>query len=295
MAEDLIVGAVQMCSGISPEQNLSTISQMAEQAASMGIKYLLTPEMSVSFAENFRQLAELARPFQNNRAVAECARIARQNGLFLHVGSLAILIRDENEPESETRFANRSVLFDPNGEIVDFYDKVHLFDAMLAGDRPYEESRHYRAGRRLVLCNVQGTGLGMSICYDLRFAALYRELARAGAQIISVPAAFTVPTGRDHWEILLRARAIETGCYVVAAAQGGQHENGRSTYGHSMIIDPWGRIVRKIDGDESGIIFARIDPEEIRRVREAVPALANEAMASITGQIPARDKILFKR
>jgi len=150
-------------------------------------------------------------------------------------------------------------LFDREGKIVDFYDKIHLFDAELVGDRPYRESRHYVAGERLVNAKTDLAHIGMSICYDLRFAALYRKLAKAGAQIISIPAAFTVPTGRDHWEILLRARAIETGCYIVAAAQGGNHENGRMTYGHSMIIDPWGKIIARTEGDESAIIVAEID------------------------------------
>ncbi len=286
MGENLIIAAAQMCSGISPEKNIKEISNLAKQAAAKGAQYLLTPEMSVAFAENFDQLAEIAHPYANNEALIQCAAIAKENNLFLHIGSLAIVAVAKDQANNtqngeKPRFANRSVLFDRNGEIVDFYDKIHLFDAELVGDRPYRESRHYVGGDRIVNAKTDLAQIGMSICYDLRFASLYRKLALAGAQIISVPAAFTVPTGRDHWEILLRARAIETGCYIVAAAQGGEHENGRMTFGHSMIIDPWGKIISHISGDESAIIVAKIDLEKIEQVRAAVPALKNSAIKNI--------------
>ncbi|MCF6326979.1 MAG: carbon-nitrogen hydrolase family protein [Devosiaceae bacterium] len=281
MSKNLIIAAAQMCSGISPEKNIEEISNLAKQAAAKGARYLLTPEMSVAFAENFDQLADIAFPYVNNEALIRCSAIAKENNLFLHIGSLAIVVVDKDQQSEKPIFANRSVLFNRKGEIVDFYDKIHLFDAELAGERPYRESRHYVGGDRLVVAKTDLAQIGMSICYDLRFGALYRKLAHGGAQIISVPAAFTVPTGRDHWEILLRARAIETGCYIVASAQGGKHENGRSTYGYSMIIDPWGKIISQIAGDESGIVTAKIDLEKIEQVRAAVPALKNSAINNI--------------
>src|SRR5690606_21951298 len=169
-------------------------------------------------------------------AIDRCAAIARETNLFLHLGSLAVALPDG-------RFANRSVLFGPDGSIAATYDKIHLFDATLPGLREYRESATYAGGDMAVVTEAAGMSLGMTICYDVRFPVLHRTLAAAGAELIAVPAAFTVPTGEAHWEVLLRARAIETGCFVIAAAQAGQHQNGRSTYGHSMIVDPWGKIL----------------------------------------------------
>ncbi len=279
MNKKTVIGAAQMCSGISSQENLEEIARLAKEAASRGVKYLLTPEMSVAFAENFEQLAEIVQPFSGNEALVRCAEIARENSLFLHIGSLAIAAENSSQIQASGKpfLCNRSVLFNPNGDIVDYYDKIHLFDAELDGDRPYRESRYYLAGDRAVSAEMGKIRLGMSICYDLRFASLYRQLAQAGAQIISIPSAFTVATGRAHWEILLRARAIESGCYIVAAAQGGAHENGRETYGHSMIVDPWGEIVTELKGDETGLISAEIDLDKVQQVRNAVPALKNNA------------------
>ncbi|HEY0918394.1 carbon-nitrogen hydrolase family protein [Devosia sp.] len=262
------VAAVQMCSGTSPGPNLAALDALVGEAASQGARYVLSPEVTVVFAENREALRPVARPWDGNPAVAEAAGIARRHDVALHLGSLAVALPDG-------RFANRSVLFSPDGDIAATYDKIHLFDATLPGVRAYRESDAYRAGEQAVVSTAPGFRLGLTICYDLRFPALHRALAEAGAEVLAVPAAFTVPTGAAHWEILLRARAIETGCYVVAAAQGGMHENGRATYGHSMIIDPWGGIVARIDGDETGVIVADIDPAAVAEARQRVPALAN--------------------
>ncbi|RYG93777.1 MAG: carbon-nitrogen hydrolase family protein [Alphaproteobacteria bacterium] len=205
----------------------------------------------------------------------------------MHLGSLAVALPDG-------RFANRSVLFRPDGTIAATYDKIHLFDATLPGLKHYRESETYAGGNEAVVTDAPGFRLGMTICYDVRFPKLHRSLAEAGAEVISVPAAFTVPTGEAHWEVLLRARAIETGSFVIAAAQAGQHENGRSTWGHSMIIDPWGRILEQLGGDGPGIAIADIDLNAVDEARGKVPALANARAFSLTlpepvGTVTARE------
>ncbi len=270
MACNLKVGVAQMCSGMVPKDNLSRIAKLAKQASEAGVHYLLTPEMSVAFGESVTQLSELAQKFEGNSALDRCAEIAREHALFLHIGSLAIAL-------GNGKFANRSVLFDPDGRLVDFYDKIHLFDADVVGDDAYRESDNYTAGSRAVLAKMGNINVGMSICYDVRFGALFGQLAKAGAHMIAVPAAFTVPSGEAHWKVLLRARAIETGCFILASAQGGVHENGRATYGHSMIVDPWGEIVVAQNDQSEGLIIATLDFNKIELARGAIPALKNEA------------------
>lgn len=270
------IAALQMRSSLSAADNLTAIAAGADDARTAGADYLLTPEVSVAYAGDRAQLETVAEPFQDNSALAQLAEIARTSGLYLHLGSLAIALHDG-------QFANRSVLFSPEGERIATYDKIHLFDADPPGDRPYRESATYRAGDKAVLAQALGLKIGLSICYDLRFPALYAALAEAGADLLTVPAAFTVPTGRAHWEVLLRARAIETGSYVIAAAQGGEHENGRKTWGHSMIVDPWGAILAEKGDDSPGLIVADIDPERVREARARVPALANRRPFSPPG------------
>lgn len=277
----LKVAVAQMRSGIEPAANLDVIADFAEQASGAGADYLLTPEVSVAFGKNAEQFASVTEPFEGNSAVERCSGIARVTGLILHVGSLAV-------GAEGGKYHNRSVVFGPDGAIKAVYDKIHLFDADLPGDRAYRESATYHGGDQTVLTDVGGMKLGLSICYDVRFAGLYADLALQGAQMISVPAAFTVPTGEAHWEVLLRSRAIETGCYVLAAAQGGLHENGRRTYGHSMIVDPWGQIVAQKDDDEPGLIFTEIDPAKVEEARARVPALANRRRYSLSVNQAAR-------
>lgn len=264
-----------MRSGTMPGPNLETIAAAAEAAAAAGADYLQTPEMSVAFARNRDELALVAEPFEGNSAIERLRDVARSAGIVLHVGSLAIALEDG-------RFANRSVLIDRDGGIAASYDKIHLYDADPPGDRVYRESATYRGGELVVTAKVAGIGLGLTICYDVRFPALYTALAATGVELIAVPSAFTVPTGRAHWEVLLRARAIETGAYIVAAAQGGLHENGRSTYGHSMIVDPWGTVVGSFDHDEPGLLFADIEPQRVADARARIPALANARPFSLS-------------
>jgi predicted amidohydrolase len=258
-----------------PEPNLDALAALAREAARQGAHYALSPEVSIVFAENREGLRSVAGPWDANPAIARCAAIARETGMFLHLGSLAVALPDG-------RFANRSVLFRPDGSIAATYDKIHLFDATLPGVQAYRESETYAGGDRIVLAEAAGARLGLTICYDVRFPALHRALAEAGAQIIAVPAAFTVPTGEAHWEVLLRARAIETGCFVVAAAQAGQHQNGRATWGHSMIVDPWGKILGQLGREGEGVLVADLDLKAVAEARGRVPALANARPFSLS-------------
>ncbi len=262
------IAAIQMQSGLDPEANLAALEPMLAKAAAAGARYVLTPEVTMIFPENREQLASVAAPFEGHPQLARVGELAGQHGIFVHIGSLAV-------PLPDGRFANRSVLFGPDGRQVATYDKIHLFDADIAGLNAYRESATYAGGERAVTADLGEFTLGMSICYDMRFPKLYNALANAGATLIAVPAAFTVPTGQAHWHVLLRARAIETGSYVIAAAQGGKHANGRATYGHSIIIDPWGRVIAELAHDEPGVLVAEIAPELVRDARERIPALAN--------------------
>jgi predicted amidohydrolase len=264
-----------MRSGTQPGPNLAELDCLAGKAAADGATYALSPEVTVVFAENRDGLKAVAGPWENNPAIAEAAAIAKRHKLNLHLGSLAVALPDG-------RFANRSVLFRPDGSIASTYDKIHLFDATLPGLKQYRESETYKGGDRAVLSDAPGFKLGFTICYDVRFPALHRALAEAGAEVLAVPAAFTYPTGLAHWETLLRARAIETGCYVIAAAQAGEHENGRKTFGHSMIIDPWGKIVAALGGEEPGIAIADLDLAAVAEARGRVPALANARAFSLS-------------
>ncbi len=269
------VAALQMTSGTSPGPNLDALERLAEDAAGQGARYLLSPEVTVVFAENREGLRAVAGPWADNPAIARVSGIARRLGVTLHLGSLAVALPDG-------RFANRSVLFGPDGAIAAIYDKIHLFDATLPGLRHYRESETYAGGDSAVVADGPGFRLGLTICYDLRFPALHRALAMAGAEVLAVPAAFTVPTGEAHWEVLLRARAIETGCFVIAAAQAGRHQNGRATYGNSMIVDPWGQVLARLGGDSAGIAIAEIDLAAVAEARGKVPALDNARPFSLT-------------
>lgn len=269
------VAAVQMCSGTQPGPNLDALDALVADAAGQGATYVLSPEVTVVFAENRDGLKSVAGPWENNPAIARAAGIARRHNVSLHLGSLAVALPDG-------RFANRSVLFRPDGTIAASYDKIHLFDATLPGLRNYRESETYKGGDTAVVTDAPGFRLGLTICYDVRFPALHRALAEIGAEVIAVPAAFTVPTGEAHWSVLLRARAIETGSFVIAAAQAGSHENGRSTYGHSMIVDPWGRVLGELGGDGAGVLVADIDLAAVADARGRVPALANARSFSLS-------------
>lgn len=256
---------IQMRSSLTPGANIDDAVRMIGEAKAAGADYVLTPEMTNILAAKREQLFAVIAEEESDNALATLRELARQFGLYIHIGSLAIRI-------SHDRAANRSFLIDPKGDIAARYDKIHMFDVDLAGGESYRESRNYRPGDSAVLADLPWGRLGLTICYDLRFPALYRALAEAGATMLSIPSAFTKQTGDAHWHVLLRARAIENGCFVFAAAQGGKHENGRDTYGHSLIVDPWGRIIAE-GGTEPGVVMARIDPAEVTKARARIPSL----------------------
>ncbi|MGC1611843.1 MAG: carbon-nitrogen hydrolase family protein [Pseudolabrys sp.] len=256
---------IQMRSSLTPGANIDDAVRMIGEAKAAGADYVLTPEMTNILAAKREQLFAVIAEEESDNALATLRELARQFGIYIHIGSLAIRI-------SHDRAANRSFLVDPKGDIAARYDKIHMFDVDLAGGESYRESRNYRPGDSAVLADLPWGRLGLTICYDLRFPALYRALAEAGATMLSIPSAFTKQTGDAHWHVLLRARAIENGCFVFAAAQGGKHENGRDTYGHSLIVDPWGRIIAE-GGTETGVVMARIDPAEVTKARARIPSL----------------------
>jgi predicted amidohydrolase len=256
---------IQMRSGLQPGVNIDAAVRYIGDAKSAGAEYVLTPEMTNILAANREQLFAVVVEEEADASLATLCEVARKLGIYVHVGSLAIRI-------SPDRAANRSFLIDPKGDILARYDKIHMFDVDLAGGESYRESRNYRPGELAVLADLPWGRLGLTVCYDLRFPALYRALAEAGATMLAIPSAFTKQTGEAHWHVLIRGRAIENGCFVFAAAQGGRHENGRDTFGHSLIVDPWGRIIAE-GGTEPGIIVAEINPVEVASARARIPSL----------------------
>ncbi len=277
---------VQMCSGRKILDNLRDAEQLIREAASRGASYIQTPENTVLLELDPKRTRRAAENFNDSTVVRTFQALARELQVCLHIGSVAIRLDDDQ------RLVNRSCLISPTGDIIAHYDKIHLFDVDLSGGESYRESKHYIAGHKSVVADLPvgltpAPKIGLSICYDLRFAALYRALAKAGAQLIGVPAAFTAQTGKAHWQVLLRARAIETGCFILAAAQGGVHENGRATYGHSAIISPWGEVIAQADGDDPQTICADIDLTLVAKARNAIPALGHDRPFAFEAPSPA--------
>jgi len=256
---------IQMRSGLTPGANSDDAVRMIGEAKSAGADYVLTPEMTNILAARREQLFSVVVEEEADASLATLREVARKLGIYVHIGSLAIKI-------SPDRAANRSFLIGPKGDILARYDKIHMFDVDLAGGESYRESRNYRPGELAVLADLPWGRLGLTVCYDLRFPALYRALAEAGATMLAIPSAFTKQTGEAHWHVLMQARAIENGSFVFAAAQGGKHENGRDTYGHSLIVDPWGSIIAE-GGTEPGVIMAEINPAEVASARARIPSL----------------------
>jgi predicted amidohydrolase len=256
---------IQMRSGLKPSTNIDEAARLIGEARSAGAHYVLTPEMTNILAAKREQLFAVVMEEEADASLATLRELARKLGIYVHIGSLAIKV-------SHDRAANRSFLVDPKGNIVARYDKIHMFDVDLADGESYRESRNYRPGELAVLADLPWERLGLTVCYDLRFPALYRALAEAGATMLTIPSAFTKQTGEAHWHVLIRTRAIENGSFVFAAAQGGKHENGRDTYGHSLIVDPWGRIIAE-GGTEPGVVMAEIDPAQIANARARIPSL----------------------
>lgn len=259
------VGLVQMRSGRTPAANLDAAVKMIGEAKTGGADYVQTPEMTNLCVRSRDELLAAIAEEENDKSLAAFRDLARQHGIWLHIGSLAIKVSAEHA-------ANRSFVITPKGDIATRYDKIHMFDVDLAGGESYRESNSYKAGEIAVPTDLPWGRLGLSICYDLRFPLLYRALAEVGASFLAIPSAFTRQTGEAHWHTLMRARAIENGAYVIAAAQGGKHEDGRETFGHSIVVDPWGRVVTE-GGTEPGVIFADIDPAQVATIRGRIPSL----------------------
>ncbi len=259
------VALVQLCCGRAVAPNLDMAERLIRRASAGGADYVQTPE-NTSFMElEAERVAALVQSEDDSEPLARFRDLAKELGIWLHIGSLATRIDD-------TRIANRSYLIGPDGEVAARYDKLHMFDVDLPNGETYRESQNYRPGEKAVVVELPLGRLGLSICYDLRFPALYRALANAGADLIAIPSAFTKQTGAAHWRVLVRARAIETGAFVLAATQGGTHENGRQTFGHSIIVSPWGEVLAEA-GEDPTVIFADIDLAESAAARARIPAL----------------------
>ena len=269
---------IQMRSGTDPERNLADADALIREAASAGARLIATPETTHLVQKDADALWAAIRTPEEDPALPAFSALSAELGVFLLIGSLAL-------QAGPRRAVNRSHLFGPDGALIATYDKAHMFDVGLGAGETYRESENYQAGDRLVLGEAAGARLGLTICYDLRFPYQYRALAQAGAQILTIPAAFTRPTGRAHWETLLRARAIETGAFVLAPAQGGLHEDGRRTWGRSMIIGPWGEIVAALEDDAPGVLTASLDLAKVEEARRRIPALTHGR--ALTG--PAAD------
>ena len=266
------IAVLQMNSGIDPDSNLATILEAIEQAAQSCAAILFTPEMSVLLDQNRKRAAPHILPEEGHPAIEAIASAAKQRGIWVALGSLAV---SREGDDRMGRWANRSLVIDARGQIAARYDKMHMFDVKLQDGESWKESSAYCPGKTVVAVDCPVGRLGLSICYDIRFPALYDALGRQECDVIAIPAAFTRPTGRDHWHILQRARAIESSAWVVAAAQVGEHEDGRKTYGHSLVVDPWGEVVLDMGGEEPGLAFAQIERERVEQVRRQVPSLAN--------------------
>ena len=275
------IAVLQMTSGIDPWSNFETIRDAAYEAKKGGAEFLFTPEMSLLLDRDRKRAAEHIVEQHASRYVKMLSNIAEECNLWIALGSMAVAL-------PEGRWANRSMLFPPSGEQPVCYDKMHMFDVNLSDGENWRESNAYRPGDKpvakdILLLRMTDAGeeeeedfkLGLTVCYDIRFPALFDALGREGCDVISIPAAFTVPTGTAHWHVLQRARAIESSAFVVAAAQVGEHADGRRTYGHSLVVDPWGEVLLDMGGEEPGLGFADIDLARIAEVRAQVPSLAN--------------------
>lgn len=264
----LRVAAVQLRSGIEPAANRAHATPFLREAASAGARLIATPECTVVLDRDKERMLRTVGSEKTDPELAAWGRLAQELGVWLLLGSGSV-------DAGNGKVFNRSFLYDPNGKVAARYDKINLFDVQLGGGETYRESDTFEGGKSAVLAvGPMDVKLGLTICYDVRFAPLYGALARAGAEVIAVPAAFTVPTGQAHWETLLRARAIEAAAFVIAPAQGGKHEDGRSTYGHSMIIDPWGKVLARLDHDEPGVIVTDLELDQVAAARAKIPAWA---------------------
>ena len=279
MSRKFVAAAIQNHAGPEVGPNLETAVRLSREAIAQGAEFIALPEYFAALELNGPMLLGKPFPEQEHPALPLFADLARETGATFLLGSLAIT--NARGPSSDTRFVNRAYVIDGNGQIRGRYDKIHLFDVSLANGEEYRESATVRPGSEAVLAPTKWGPLGLSICYDLRFAALYRSLAQQGAEMLAVPAAFTKTTGQAHWHVLLRARAIENGAFVIAPCQFGVHEGGRADFGHSLIVDPWGRVLAD-GGEGEGIALAEIDLDEAVRVRRMIPSLTHDRPFSLT-------------
>ena len=276
--------AIQMRSGTDIGRNAETFETMLREAAANGASYVQTPEMTGALVRDKEARRTAFTSHDRDLIAMAASRLSAELGIYVHVGSTAIL-RDDG------KLANRALLFGPDGDRIAVYDKVHMFDVDLDNGESWRESAAYEAGAEAVVADLPIARIGFAICYDLRFPQLFRAQALAGAEVLTVPAAFTRQTGEAHWHVLLRARAIENGAWVIAAAQGGEHEDGRATYGHSLIVDPWGHVAAEIAGEEPGIAYAEVDTAASLAARRKIPNLKNArdfAVASAAPRPPLR-------
>ena len=272
MSSGLPVALIQTRTPSTQAAALTHVEPLIRQAAAEGAKFILTPEGSNLLEQRKDRRGQAIVSERQDAVVLGLRHLAAELGVWILIGSAIV----KSEHAGDDRAANRSLLIDANGGIVARYDKLHVFDVDLPNGETYRESSTIRPGDGAAVADTPWGRLGMAVCYDIRFPHLFRQLAKAGACMISVPAAFTVPTGEAHWETLLRARAIETGAFVLAPAQGGTHEDGRKTWGRSTVVGPWGEIVARLDHDEPGILHARLDFAAVEKARASVPALRHD-------------------
>lgn len=266
------VAAIQINGGDDCARNLQLCGDMIEQAVREGARFVVTPENTDFIVRSSKKRLSLSSTEQDHPAIPYFTSLAREHGIWIAVGSLSIKI-------SETQVQNRSYVFEPSGDVIATYNKLHMFDVDLGNGEVYRESDIVKAGDKAVVVELPWAKLGLSICYDVRFPHLYRDLAKHGAEIMIVPAAFTMHTGRLHWETLLRARAIETGSYVIAAGQTGHHGDNMDTYGHSMVISPWGDVAEEC-GAQPGVMIADLDLDVVREARQSIPSLQHDVTYS---------------
>ena len=263
------IALLQMTSGIDPHANATAIADAARQAAGQGAQMMFTPEMAGLLDKDRARAGDNIVPEQESSLVASVAKVAGDSGIWI---SLGIPVAKE-----EGRWANRTLLFDPSGQVAGRYDKIHMFDVDLATGESWRESNAYAPGEEVVTVDDTPLGrLGLTTCYDIRFPALFDELGRRSCNAIAIPAAFTIPTGKAHWHLMQRARAVEASAFVIAAAQVGRHEDGRETFGHSLVVDPWGEVLLDMGGEGPGLGFCDIDLSRLADVRRQLPSLANK-------------------
>lgn len=272
MKPGLNVGLIQLCATERVQGNIETASALIKEARDKGATFILTPEMTGIFEQRKKNLFENTHFEDADPALAAFIALARDLDVWLLIGSLAIKVSDD-------RLVNRSYLISPTG-IKARYDKIHMFDVDLPGGESYRESSTYKRGEKVVVADTPFGKIGLSICYDLRFPYLYRRLAHLGARIIAIPSSFTKVTGAAHWHTLIRARAIETGCFVLAPAQAGKHTNGRETYGHTLVVDPWGQVLLDAGTVNQGAFVVTLDLTKIEKARAMIPALKHDQKLS---------------